>query len=58
MARRWKPSIISASLLDLAYAVEVIAEQLREKKSTEGVKHGNALLRKPHAGVGRASKRR
>jgi len=63
MGRRWQPSIADQledavdSLLNAAYAVTAIAEQLREK-SPEGGKQGTAFSKDRRAGSRRASKPR
>jgi len=63
MGRRWQPSIadqledVADSLLNAAYAVTAIAEQLREK-SAEGGKQGTAFSKDRRAGSRRASKPR
>ena len=59
MGRRWQPSIadqledVADSLLNAAYAVTAIAEQL-----TEGGKQGTAFSKDRRAGSRRASKPR
>jgi hypothetical protein len=61
--RRWKPSIadqledVANSLLDAAYTICSIAEQLREN-SSHGVERDSAFLKERQAGARRASKRR